>query len=226
MARPYKARRICSVPAIDTFGPLNQEMDSAVELTLEEYETIRLIDWLDCTQEQCADQMGVARTTVQAVYNSARKKLADCLVNGKRLEIRGGNYQLCPDGGNCCGKNCEKRGCRRRRCNNKPGGDCNEDCLSSQVVGTGGSGHEALAVFLKNLGVKVLICGGIGGGARTALAQAGIELYPGASGDADQAVEALLNGSLDYDPNTMCSHHHEGGEHNCHGHGHSCGGHN
>ena len=47
--------------------------------------------------------------------------------------------------------------------------------LSSQVVGTGGSGHEALAVFLKNLGVKVLICGGIGGGARTALAQAGIE---------------------------------------------------
>ena len=83
MARPYKARRICSVPAIDTFGPLNQEMDSAVELTLEEYETIRLIDWLDCTQEQCADQMGVARTTVQAVYNSARKKLADCLVNGR-----------------------------------------------------------------------------------------------------------------------------------------------
>ena len=102
----------------------------AVELTLEEYETIRLIDWLDCTQEQCADQMEVARTTVQAVYNSARKKLADCLVNGKRLEIRGGNYQLCPDGGNCCGKNCEKRGCRRRRCNNKPGGDCNEDCCN------------------------------------------------------------------------------------------------
>ena len=130
MARPYKARRICSVPAIDTFGPLNQEMDSAVELTLEEYETIRLIDWLDCTQEQCADQMGVARTTVQAVYNSARKKLADCLVNGRRLEIRGGNYWLCPDGGNCCGKNCGKRGCRRRRCNNKPGGDCNEDCCN------------------------------------------------------------------------------------------------
>ena len=51
--------------------------------------------------------------------------------------------------------------------------------LSSQVVGTGGSGHEALAVFLKNLGVETLICGGIGGGARTALAQAGIELYPG-----------------------------------------------
>ena len=97
---------------------------------------------------------------------------------------------------------------------------------ASAVQSTDGSGHGALAALLHNLNVDVLICGGIGGGARTALAQAGIELYPGASGDADQAVEALLNGSLDYDPNTMCSHHHEGGEHNCHGHGHSCGGHN
>ena len=70
-------------------------MDSAVELTLEEYETIRLIDWLDCTQEQCADQMGVARTTVQMIYNSARKKLAEALVNGLPLRIEGGAYQLC-----------------------------------------------------------------------------------------------------------------------------------
>ena len=97
---------------------------------------------------------------------------------------------------------------------------------AAQVINANGSGHGALAGFLKENEVEVLICGGIGGGARTALSQAGIELYPGASGDADQAVEALLNGSLDYDPNTMCSHHHEGGEHNCHGHGHSCGGHN
>jgi predicted Fe-Mo cluster-binding NifX family protein len=98
----------------------------------------------------------------------------------------------------------------------------NSKVLSSQVVGTGGSGHEALAVFLKNLGVETLICGGIGGGARTALAQAGIELYPGASGNADEAVDALLKGNLAYDPDTMCNHHHEGGEHSCHGHGGSC----
>lgn len=135
MARPYKARRICSVPAVDAFGPLNQETvssgeDSAVELTLEEYESIRLIDWLDCTQEECAGQMGVARTTVQAVYNSARKKLAECLVSGRKLEIRGGNYWLCPEGTSCCGKNCGKRGCHRRRCNDRPGGDCNEDCCN------------------------------------------------------------------------------------------------
>lgn len=99
---------------------------------------------------------------------------------------------------------------------------------SSQVVNTGGSGHGALAGFLKDYGVEVLICGGIGGGARTALAEAGIELYPGASGEADTQVEAYLAGSLSYDPDTMCNHHHGEG-HSCgghdHGEGHGCGGH-
>ena len=128
MARPFKARRVCSQPTIDVFGPLNQESETRVELTLEEYETIRLIDLLECTQEECAVQMGVARTTVQAVYNTARQKIADCLVNGKRLEIRGGNYQICPQAAECCHRNCGQRQCKRRRCENKPGGCKNEDC--------------------------------------------------------------------------------------------------
>ena len=100
---------------------------------------------------------------------------------------------------------------------------------SSQVVSAAGSGHGALAGFLQNLGVDTLICGGIGGGARTALAQAGIQLYPGVTGDADQAAADLLAGRLEYDPDTMCSHHHDG-EHNCHSHScgedkHGCAGH-
>ena len=86
--------------------------------------------------------------------------------------------------------------------------------LDSQVVSTNGQGHGALGGFLKNHGVNALICGGIGGGARTALKNAGIELYPGASGDADQAVEDLLAGKLQYDPDTMCAHH--GADHTCH----------
>lgn len=97
--------------------------------------------------------------------------------------------------------------------------------ISSEVVGTNGQGHGALAGFLFGGGVDVLICGGIGGGARAALAEAGIQLYPGASGDADAQVEAFLAGNLNYDPDTMCNHHHEGGEHNCGSHGcgeHSC----
>lgn len=93
--------------------------------------------------------------------------------------------------------------------------------VSSEVVPTGDSGHGALAGFLKERGVDTLICGGIGGGARTALAQAGIQLYPGASGGADQAVQALLAGTLQYDPDTMCTHHE--GQHTCGSH--SCGHH-
>lgn len=96
--------------------------------------------------------------------------------------------------------------------------------VSSEVVDTNGSGHGALAGFLMNHGVEALICGGIGGGARNALAEAGIELYPGVAGNADAAVEALVQGRLSYNPDTVCSHHHEGEGHDCgHGEGHSCG---
>lgn len=103
----------------------------------------------------------------------------------------------------------------------------------SQVVGTGGQGHGALAGVLKALNADVLICGGIGGGARAALASMGIRLYGGVTGSADEAVEAFLKGQLSYDPEARCSHHdghekshgcshHEGqhmcGHHGCHGH--------
>lgn len=95
---------------------------------------------------------------------------------------------------------------------------------SSEVVGTDGSGHGALAGFLKARGVEALICGGIGGGAQAALAQAGIRLYGGISGGADEAVAAYLAGNLGYDPDVHCDHHdHEEG-HDCHSHG-DCGGH-
>ena len=82
--------------------------------------------------------------------------------------------------------------------------------VSSTVVDTNGSGHGALAGFLKEQQVDTLICGGIGAGAQNALAAAGIRLYGGVSGDADAAVEALLKGELDYNPNVQCNHH---GEH-------------
>lgn len=99
--------------------------------------------------------------------------------------------------------------------------------LSAQVVDTEGSGHGALAGFLRERGVEVLICGGIGGGAQAALAQAGIKLYGGVSGEADDAVNAYLAGELGYDPNVHCDHHdHEHGKgHGCHGGDHDCGGH-
>ena len=95
--------------------------------------------------------------------------------------------------------------------------------ISSEVIGSNGTGHGALAGLLAEQDVDVLICGGIGGGAKTALAQAGIELYGGVSGSADQAVEDLLAGRLVFQPDILCSHHGHGEGHSCGDHG--CGSH-
>ncbi len=114
MARPRKWRKVCCLPDSSRFGPLDYPVDagSAVNMTIDEYETIRLIDLEGFTQEECANQMNISRTTVQGIYIDARRKLAESLVNGKVLWIEGGEYQLCDDRGSGCGK----RGCRRHRC--------------------------------------------------------------------------------------------------------------
>ena len=97
--------------------------------------------------------------------------------------------------------------------------------VSARVIDTGSSGHGALAGLLGGEGVDALVCGGIGGGAQMALRSAGIRLFGGVRGDADEAVEALLSGVLDFDPNARCDHHdhHHGEGHTCGDHG--CGGH-
>ena len=98
--------------------------------------------------------------------------------------------------------------------------------VSSEVIGSNGVGHGALAGLLSEQSVDVLICGGIGGGAQQALAEAGVELVAGAEGDVDQAVEAYLKGEL-ISTGANCDHHHHEDGHSCgdHGEGHSCGGH-
>ena len=103
--------------------------------------------------------------------------------------------------------------------------------LSAEVIDTNGQGHGALAGLLKIIGADVLICGGIGGGAQMALAEAGIKLYGGVNGSCDAAVEAVLANDLGYDPNVKCNHHdhdHGKSDHSCGDHGcgtHNCGGH-
>ncbi len=158
MPRPSRCRRICAAPQVETFCPNGCAEGEPILLTLDEYEVIRLVDLEQQTHEQCATQMDISRSTVQEIYESARHKIAACLVHGKPMRITGGNYR---------------------------------------------------------------ICGGIGGGAQVALAEAGIKLYGGVSGEADTAVNALLADSLGYNPNVRCNHHdHEHGEG-----GHSCGEH-
>lgn len=96
--------------------------------------------------------------------------------------------------------------------------------VSSEVIGSNGTGHGALAGLLAEQGVNVLICGGIGGGAQAALTEAGIELCAGAQGNTDQIVEAYLKGELE-SSGVNCDHHHHEEGHSCGDHesGHSCG---
>lgn len=115
MPRPVKWKKVCCLPETDLFGPLNAKNieKDIITMSVEEYETIRLIDGEGMLQEACAEQMHVARTTVQRIYNDARKKLADALVNGNVLKIEGGHYKLCEEDRetNRCSR-CRKQGCR------------------------------------------------------------------------------------------------------------------
>ena len=249
MPRPRKCRRVCHFPQTLVFLPEKQGNGTeAVILTVDEYETIRLIDREGLSQEQCGDFMQIARTTVQQIYAGARKKLAGALVDGLPLRIEGGDYQLCNGGNQFCEFSCHKQKFNRMYAKAKgettmriavayENGEIfqhfghteqfklydveNGAVVDSEVVGTNGSGHGALAGFLSELKVDALICGGIGGGAQAALAGAGIRLYGGVSGSADQAAAALAAGTLSYQPNAVCSHHgaqsHSCGEHSCGG---------
>lgn len=252
MPRPPRCRRICGEPQVDIFSPAGSADAVPVLLTLDEYETIRLVDLEQLTHEQCAAQMDISRSTVQEIYESARRKISACLVYGKPLHITGGNYRIC--GGqehSQCGRCAKAHGNNENSQNLYPqkGEQIMKIAVSyengkifqhfghteqfkiyeiadgkivrEEVVNTNGSGHGALAGFLMQSGVDTLICGGIGGGAQKALAEAGIKLYGGVSGEADTAVNALIGGVLAYNPNVRCDHHdHEHGEG-----GHTCGDH-
>ncbi|HAQ40860.1 MAG TPA: hypothetical protein DCM73_08530 [Clostridiales bacterium] len=117
MPRPRKWRKVCCLPCSSKFGPLDSHAQEKtfVLMTVDEYETIRLIDLEGLSQEDCAVRMNVARTTVQGIYSEARKKLAESLVNGKVLRIEGGDYKLCDGDGDFCRKDkCQRH---RFRCN-------------------------------------------------------------------------------------------------------------
>ena len=176
MPRPCKRRRICKEPACVHFGPRGGTglQKDGVAMTLDEFECIRLMDLEHLTQEQCAVQMHVARTTIQAIYSSAREKLAACLVEGRELQITGGNYLLCKERQSCCRAHCVENAEKIAENQEKKGelkamkiGVTYENgqvfqhfghteqfkiyevqdnkVISSEVVDTNGSGHGALA---------------------------------------------------------------------------------
>ena len=204
MPRPVRSRRICDEPKYQCFSPCEKKTSDIVILTLDEYEVIRLVDYEKMTHEQCAKQMDISRTTVTEIYESAREKIADAIINGRSLKIEGGNYRFCDGTARCCKKDCrfridgadvfadvKKKGDHQMRIavsyengavfqhfghtpQLKVYDVDNGKIVESQVVDTTESGHGALAGVLSRLEADVLICGGIGGGARAALAQIGV----------------------------------------------------
>ena len=105
MPRPVKVRRVCEEPKYTRFVPDGADNNEALVLTIEEYEVIRQVDYRKMTHEECAAHMAVSRTTVTEIYESARYKIADSLINGKPLCIEGGNYRVC-EGGECRAAEC------------------------------------------------------------------------------------------------------------------------
>lgn len=117
MPRPIKWRNVCGLPENEKFGPIDKSDSERkfINMTVDEYETIRLIDLEGFTQVQCAEQMNIARTTVQGIYTSARKKLAESLVNGSILTIKGGEYIIADGTGMGCRRGCKKCALRCRK---------------------------------------------------------------------------------------------------------------
>ena len=259
MARPRKYRRVCYFPEVIEFSAMGETGGNPIIMTVDELETIRLIDKEGLSQEECGTQLGVGRTTAQKIYETARKKIADVLVLGCSLKIEGGDFHLCSGGADFCyKKDCIKQQIQKEYKMEKGTNTMRiavtyengnifqhfghtgqfklydiEDgkVIKTELIDTNGSGHGALAGVLSAVKADVLICGGIGGGAQMALAESGIKLYGGVSGNADEAVNAFVSGRLDFNPDVHCDHHdheHGGETHVCSdqgcGHGH-CGDH-
>ena len=108
MPRPIKCRRVCRVPDVNKFGPKKILSVEEIIMNVEEYESIRLMDLEGMDQTECAEFMGVARSTFQRIYATARKKIAQSLIEGKLLKIEGGNFKVCQknDGIRQCNKKC------------------------------------------------------------------------------------------------------------------------
>lgn len=241
LPRPLRCRRIEQLPVYRSFSPDDIAATDNVLMTVDEFEALRLLDNEGLTQEACASRMNIARTTVTAIYDNARKKVADALVNGKRLLITGGHFEYEPVDIKQTIK--EKGTDTMRIAVTYENGEIFQHfghteqfklydvedgrIVNEQIVATNGSGHGALAGFLQAAKADALICGGIGMGAQMALADAGIKLYGGVQGSADEAAKALAEGNLEYDPDAHCDHHghhHDGdcghehcGEHHCAG---------
>lgn len=175
MPRKKRCRRVCEEPDFPVFRPAGR-VSGGISMTVDEFETIRLVDYEQKTHEECASLMDVSRTTVTEIYQSARAKIADALVNGKKLVISGGEYRLCGGEISSCLGICRRAAFSSDENKSKKGDNImkiavtydngqiyqhfghtekfkiyeveNGAVISAAVADTEGQGHGALALFL------------------------------------------------------------------------------
>ncbi len=228
MPRRRKCRKVCQMPATLEFRPVGQNpCKAAVILSVDEYEAIRLIDKQGFSQEECAGYMQVARTTAQLIYNAARKKLADSLVDGLPLRIEGGDYRLCDGEEACCGCG----GCQRHRYGQMMKTDKEEGrmriavpldenkqdvcvvlarapyflfqdeeterIVENPAAQAYGGAGMQAAQFLVDNGVTALITVRCGQNAADVLTAAGMKIYKSVNKTAAEELTALADGKLE-----------------------------
>lgn len=183
------------MPRTKEFRPVSETLaKTEVILTVDEYETIRLIDREGFSQEECSTYMQVGRTTVQLIYNSARKKLATALVDGLPLRIEGGDYQLCDGKEEFCGCG----GCKRHRhsCIQKKEDGVDTIVENPAAQAQGGAGLQA-AQFLVDHEVDVLITVRCGQNAAKVFQEAGMKIYQSVNKAAADDLKAMEEGQLE-----------------------------
>lgn len=240
MPRPRRCRIICQRPEPFCFSS-SGKAGFPIALLLEEYEALRLIDYLKATHQAASEQMGISRTTMTEIYERARFKVSRALVEQRPLVLEEGpGIRLCQEDPGCPCKTYERCALGAKGDGTMKIAVTYEDgkvfghfghtkafkvyevasgkISSTSMLESGDTGHSALADLLAEEKVDSLICGGLGMGAKTALEQLGITVYPGVEGDADEAAKALLEGRLSYDPGASCHHHDQ--EHSCSHHCH------
>lgn len=248
MPRCQRCRRVCEMPKHYLFNNA-EHTDDTVNLTIDEFETLRLVDYLKLTHAECSKRMNVSRTTVTEIYELARFKVSQMLVEGKNISISGGNYHLCSGQKIelCCDNNCHKKTNNILEKGEKimrvavayDEGEVFQHfghtesfkiydiddgrVKNAQIIPSNGEGHGALAILLSQNKVDVLICGGIGGGAINALSAAKITVYAGVSGSADEAINSFISGTLSKNSSANCNHNdnHEYGDNGCNHNNHA-----
>lgn len=239
MPRKPSTKIIRSTPPVNVFCPGKRPLEAAqgsINLMIEEWETLRLVDYAGLEQTEAARSMGISRQSVQMQLASARKKLARAVVEGLPLQIQGETKQtLIRDRILTKRKSKMKIAVTEQHAHVFPHFGRTPEfyvvtaedgkIVEEGIIAAPAEGHGALVGFLVDQGVDSLICGGIGAGAVNSLRAAGIQIYAGASGSVKEQVLSLLSGQLPQQGDANCDHHdgHEHHHHHEHEHGSGCG---